>query len=493
MGLLFNLIPEINQHQQLHSKVAESENIGANHLGFTKSLFQHYSFNFYVNERIAYLLGIPINTESARKTFYNELIQNTSLPTNHNFASIITEINKEIEHHTQQRYPIIYASKGKGKLQTPMITLKRIQPPTWKKTKIELPTAPSYHYTLGSAINITSANASTLNMISTFGQFPFQKEEESEDQEFTYQNPILENPEFGTPNVQTQQKNPEIKIPNIQALQNQNPKVINQHLPSVIVINQLPVEPIGQPIQTPNQQNQQPPPVLPQQQQQLLPQQQQQMAYAPIIKLDKFTGEENDTQVWLNNIEKTIAANGWNDTRAIQAISYFFKDTANSWYQSLVNKPQDFNTFKLEFLRYFSNNNSINRLVNTFTTIKQGETEAVTTYLGRFHRNLIIQHTIISGAALKKKPITAMYTNAKVDGHIIKLILDSGSADSIITRQLMDQLGCRSNCHTQPEWATHASTSNMWPFQGDQHHGTTNRLRGREAKTYLKSIPSVVD
>ncbi|KAG9297713.1 hypothetical protein G9A89_011228 [Geosiphon pyriformis] len=47
---------------------------------------------------------------------------------------------------------------------------------------------------------------------------------------------------------------------------------------------------------------------------------------------------------------------------------------------------------------------------------------------------------LFSGAALNKKPITAMYTDAKVDGQFIKLILDSGSADSIITRQLMDQL-----------------------------------------------------
>ncbi|KAG9287478.1 hypothetical protein G9A89_023850 [Geosiphon pyriformis] len=73
----------------------------------------------------------------------------------------------------------------------------------------------------------------------------------------------------------------------------------------------------------------------------------------------------------------------------MQAIPYFLKDTANSWYQSLVNKPQDFNAFKAEFLSYFSNNNSINRLVNAFTTIKQGKTKAVTTYLECFHRNLI--------------------------------------------------------------------------------------------------------
>ncbi|KAG9297199.1 hypothetical protein G9A89_019480 [Geosiphon pyriformis] len=112
------------------------------------------------------------------------------------------------------------------------------------------------------------------------------------------------------------------------------------------------------------------------------------MAYTPITKLDNFTGEENDTQIWLNDIEKAIVINRWNDSRALQVIPYFLKDTANSWYQSLAAKPQTFNEFKTEFLRYFSNNNSINHLTNTFTTIKQGDTEAVTTYLGCFHRNL---------------------------------------------------------------------------------------------------------
>ncbi|KAG9304418.1 hypothetical protein G9A89_019980 [Geosiphon pyriformis] len=112
------------------------------------------------------------------------------------------------------------------------------------------------------------------------------------------------------------------------------------------------------------------------------------MAYAPIAKLDNFTSEEDNTQIWLNNIEKAIVAYGWNDSRVLQAIFYFLKDIANLWYQSLAAKPQTFNEFKTEFLRYFSNNNSINYLTNTFTTIKQGDTEAVTTYLGCFHRNL---------------------------------------------------------------------------------------------------------
>ncbi|KAG9290286.1 hypothetical protein G9A89_022262 [Geosiphon pyriformis] len=390
-------------------KVAESENIGANHLGFAKSLFQHYcqylglnhnhifaesAFNFYINEKISSLLGTSVNIESARKTFYRELIQNTNLPTNHNFASIITEINKEIEHHTQQKYPITYASKDKGKLQTPA-------PPAWKKNRVESPSNPSYHYTPGSAINISSTDTLPSTATSAFGQFPFQRlqsllpppdfgisdlweaaesekeEEESKDQEFTYQNPITENPEVENPNIQIQQQleNLEIKTLNIRMLpnqRNQKPELINQQ--------NLSPQPLQLPPQQPGQQQ-----LL---QQPLQPSNLDPIAYAPITKLDNFTGEEDDAQIWLNDIEKAITANGWNDTRAIQAISYFFKDTANSWYQSLINKPQDFNAFKAKFLRYFSNNNSINCLVNAFTTMKQGETKAVTTYLGRFHQNL---------------------------------------------------------------------------------------------------------
>ncbi|KAG9304374.1 hypothetical protein G9A89_019936 [Geosiphon pyriformis] len=50
--------------------------------------------------------------------------------------------------------------------------------------------------------------------------------------------------------------------------------------------------------------------------------------------------------------------------------------------------------------------------------------------------------TMFSGAALdEKRPITAMYTEATVNNTPIKLILDSGSAGSIVTLQLVNQLG----------------------------------------------------
>ncbi|KAG9292196.1 hypothetical protein G9A89_023916 [Geosiphon pyriformis] len=54
---------------------------------------------------------------------------------------------------------------------------------------------------------------------------------------------------------------------------------------------------------------------------------------------------------------------------------------------------------------------------------------------------------MFSGAALDKKcPITAMYTEATVNNTPIKLILDSGSAGSIVTLQLVNQLGFKVDC-----------------------------------------------
>ncbi|KAG9302356.1 hypothetical protein G9A89_011782 [Geosiphon pyriformis] len=147
------------------------------------------------------------------------------------------------------------------------MTPKGIQPPTWKKTRVELPTNPFYHYTPGSAINISLTGAPTSNMTSTFGQLPFQKD-------------ALFN------NLETNQK-----------------ALISNILPATIME------------------------------------------------------------------DKSLAA------------IFFFE----------IKKPS--------------------------------------------------ATPLFSGTALEEKPITAMYTNAKVDGHAIKFILNSRSANSIITQQLMDQLG----------------------------------------------------
>ncbi|KAG9306552.1 hypothetical protein G9A89_004749 [Geosiphon pyriformis] len=101
---------------------------------------------------------------------------------------------------------------------------------------------------------------------------------------------------------------------------------------------------------------------------------------------------------------------------------------------NLVNKPQDFNAFKAEFLRYFSKNNSINCLVNTFTTIKQGETEAVTTYLGCFHRNLhqiqAIDTNYFTAPQILNQFIHGLYSSILQHVHP----LHSGTLQDIVTR-----------------------------------------------------------
>ncbi|KAG9298535.1 hypothetical protein G9A89_018894 [Geosiphon pyriformis] len=270
-----------------HPKVTEPENIGTNHLRFAKSLFQQYSqqlglnnnyylaeftFNFYVNKKITDCLGRTVDIKSARENFYTELFQHTSLPKNYSFTPIIKEINQIIEKYTQQQFPITYADKEKGRLQTPTATPKEIQLLTLKKIKVESPTNPLYHYIPKSIINIlsTGIKQKKTELLGTYGnyfeEFKSQSTTLLEYQsspsppnfgtEFTYQNLISENQDIKTPNFQTQQnpnlENLKIETLNFQTPQNPNntnPKTINQqNLPPVIVINQLPIELIIEPI-----------------------------------------------------------------------------------------------------------------------------------------------------------------------------------------------------------------------------------------------------
>ncbi|KAG9298412.1 hypothetical protein G9A89_000411 [Geosiphon pyriformis] len=303
--------------------MAESENIGANHLGFAKSLFQQYSqqlelnsnhypaksaFNFYVNDKITECLGRTVNIEVARENFYTELFQHTNLPRNYSFAPIIREINQTIERYTQQQFPIIYADKGKERIQTPAATPKGIQLPSWKKHRFQSKQqkedllGPYGVYFKGfksrspTPSEIRSLSPQLDFGIATLWELSEEEEEELEDQKFTYQNLITENPEVETPNFQAQQslnlENLEIETPNHQRQNNPNPKLI--------------AKPIQQPFQLlPQQSVQQQPLQQPPQQPNLDP-----MAYAPIAKLNNFTGKEDNVQVWLNDIEKAITVNG---------------------------------------------------------------------------------------------------------------------------------------------------------------------------------------
>ncbi|KAG9285471.1 hypothetical protein G9A89_010946 [Geosiphon pyriformis] len=112
-----------------------------------------------------------------------------------------------------------------------------------------------------------------------------------------------------------------------------------------------------------------------------------------------------------------------------------------------------------------------------------------------------VEMSLFSGTALESKPIIAMYTDAKVDGQHIKLILKSRSAGSIITKQLMDQLDYQVDCTVSariitadgPEQLTHTCTSHVWPFQDYHSVSTTDQIRGRKEKIYLKNLPHKKD
>ncbi|KAG9289639.1 hypothetical protein G9A89_014374 [Geosiphon pyriformis] len=110
------------------------------------------------------------------------------------------------------------------------------------------------------------------------------------------------------------------------------------------------------------------------------------MAYWDIAKLEKFSGEKDNAYSWIANAEKAITAN-------VQALPFFLTRTANSWYQSLAEKPTSFTKFKLAFLQYFCDLNTLIRLQNQFSIIKQKDHEAVTTYLGQFNQ---ILHQILA-------------------------------------------------------------------------------------------------
>ncbi|KAG9306687.1 hypothetical protein G9A89_004234 [Geosiphon pyriformis] len=117
------------------------------------------------------------------------------------------------------------------------------------------------------------------------------------------------------------------------------------------------------------------------------------MTYQDITKLEKFSGEEDNAYFWIADAKKAITANGWNNDHTVQALPFFLTGTADSWYQSLAEKPTFFTEFKLTFLQYFCDPNMLIRLQNQFSIIKQKDHKAVTTYLKQFNQ---ILHQILA-------------------------------------------------------------------------------------------------
>ncbi|KAG9292207.1 hypothetical protein G9A89_023927 [Geosiphon pyriformis] len=163
------------------------------------------------------------------------------------------------------------------------------------------------------------------------------------------------------------------------------------------------------------------------------------MAYQDIAKLEKFSGEKDNAYSWIVDAEKAITTNGWNNDYTIQALLFFLTRTANSclmedqdFDKSTPIEEKDVKQISQPFKQTKSNIPPV--------TITKDTTLAT---IFSFNINNLNTYRLFSGTTINQdKPIMALYTNAKVGGIDIKLILDSRSAGSIIKKQLMDQLSC---------------------------------------------------
>ncbi|KAG9301837.1 hypothetical protein G9A89_004516 [Geosiphon pyriformis] len=280
------------------------------------------AFNFYINKRITNFLGRPVDIESARENFYSKLIQHTNLLKNHSFALIIREINQKIERYTQKTFSITYQDKGKGKLQTPIVTPKRIQIPNWKKQRIESLIYPSYHHTPGSTINIASANAFTSTKTS-LARITFQSKQKKNKLLGAYDNYF---------------------------------EGFKSKLPTLLEFQSPPHQPdFG------------------------------------TITNSAISSTTPTTVTFLTTSATAIT------TTQLRSNDGITPEQCKPFPTfSRIPPIHNFNVFKVEFLRYFSNNNSINCLVNIFTTMKQGETEAVITYLRSIDANYFTAPQILN-------------------------------------------------------------------------------------------------
>ncbi|KAG9299513.1 hypothetical protein G9A89_020684 [Geosiphon pyriformis] len=101
-----------------------------------------------------------------------------------------------------------------------------------------------------------------------------------------------------------------------------------------------------------------------------------------------------------------------------QNLGIGFTQNPNSQnYLSLLVIPEDATTNNSEF------NPSQTTLTNNIPPVTVTENKSLAAIFP-FKLEETINLPLFSGAALKEKPITVMYTDAKVDGHSIKLILD---------------------------------------------------------------------
>ncbi|KAG9304204.1 hypothetical protein G9A89_019766 [Geosiphon pyriformis] len=187
------------------------------------------------------------------------------------------------------------------------------------------------------------------------------------------------------------------------------------------------------------------------------------MAYQDITKLEKFSEKKNNMYLWIAKAKKAITVNNWDNDRAIQM------QTNSRLSRPIPHNPAQFQpaptgylnqAFYLDLMKDQGFDKSISvkkrdikQISQPFKQTKSNILPATITEdtilaaIFSFDINNLNTHSLFSGAAINQnKPIMVLYTDIRVGGIDIKLILNNRSASSIITKQLMNQLGCQVDC-----------------------------------------------
>ncbi|KAG9302772.1 hypothetical protein G9A89_009549 [Geosiphon pyriformis] len=234
----------------------------------------------------------------------------------------------------------------------------------------------------------------------------------------------------------------------------------------------------------------------------------EEMTTAYIAKIPEFTGENNDTspQEWLNKVQKAEDANAELKDKLIKKVhSHAPADLTTTIkhaksYEMAMEKANHTKLVNLAIRKTSSaaeeKIDQLTKKVKSYFTNQQQQQQQSQRYQPpqRCNQNnfgspsnnqpqnsQIAQNAnlsnifpfefeanespfLLSNAAVnEQKAITAMYTEATVEGKLICLILDSGSAKSIITYQLIQQLKQNVDRPTQTVIVTtNALVGNDW-------------------------------
>ncbi|KAG9295831.1 hypothetical protein G9A89_009060 [Geosiphon pyriformis] len=320
----------------------------------------------YINAKIDCLLDHATDTERLGEQIHQSLLEYSTATTTRAIAETLRIINTNIKYYVAQQFPQVQqpveSDPEKYKNESNNSITAQAKSTVNKKPKVLSPTTPLYHQTPQSRIvfnpppetqsetpqtsgnlhpwnqhswtkslgeyeslfgNLTPAAGQTERNLSTWKQPPAQNLAESA-------SPLMEKTAILQP-ISSSDKGKQLALALREHSNTWTPILLN------ITSNTSPINQI--------------------------------MAYQDIAKLEKFSSEEDNAYFWITDTEKAITAN-------VQALPFFLTRTANSWYQSLAEKPTSFTKFKLAFLQYFCDPNTLIRLQNQFSIIKQKDHEA---------------------------------------------------------------------------------------------------------------------